>query len=278
MVSQDVCLSTLTSTTSGLPQRPRGRSSPSISCASWLASTGAGESTRRRYAGRHHARCAHRRHCRDSARPRRREAGRARGAGFLRRSPRRLAARPSILRAAGHQSHARPRGGPPGAGTVNSSTPFRGRYNLTLSEAFDIAADDGQVLREVVARECAAQGGDCAAIGIDIRTEARTQAAYYETLGRVQLRGVNLLMESLATVGERKTVVLLSGGMPSSDRIGGRPSLAESMLTIGAEAGTAMPTCTSFMWTTAFSTQAGRRWDRRRIRRLARPRCGTATC
>jgi hypothetical protein len=72
--------------------------------------------------------------------------------------------------------------------------------------------------------------------------EARAFAAYVDTAGQTSLRGVSLLLDTLALLPGRKTVVLMSGGMPASDRVGGRPSLTESMTTLGAEAGRANAT------------------------------------
>lgn len=114
--------------------------------------------------------------------------------------------------------------------------PFGGAFQLSLSEAIDISANDGDVLTRVAARECVGEDPGCRNA---IHLEAKAHAAYYEALGVVQLRGVSLLLDALATLPGRKTVVLLSGGLPASDRVGGRPNLAEAMMTIGAEAGQA---------------------------------------
>ena len=50
------------------------------------------------------------------------------------------------------------------------------------------------------------------------------------------LRGLSLLLQGLASLPGRKTVVLVSGGLISGDR-GGRPDLGDFMRSVGAEAG-----------------------------------------
>jgi len=50
------------------------------------------------------------------------------------------------------------------------------------------------------------------------------------------LRGFSQLLQGLASVPGRKTVVLVSGGLVSGDR-GGRPDLGDYMKSVGAEAG-----------------------------------------
>lgn len=123
---------------------------------------------------------------------------------------------------------------------IGTYQPYGGSFDLSVSEALDIAANDSDTFRSVRQRECIGRGDlDPVACARAVEMEAVSQASYYESQGVAQLRGVNLLLESLRMIDGRKTVVLLSGGMPSADRVGGRPVLAESMTTIGAEASAA---------------------------------------
>lgn len=128
---------------------------------------------------------------------------------------------------------------------IGNYVPFEGVFHMSVSEALDIAANDGDAFNRVFARECAAGNSDTVGsradptCGAGVRMEAHAYAAYFDTSGMTSLRGVSLLLDTLALLPGRKTVVLVSGGMPASDRVGGRPSLVESMATLGGEAGRA---------------------------------------
>lgn len=114
--------------------------------------------------------------------------------------------------------------------------PFAGVFELTLDEVIDITANDSTVLARVAARECVVNDATCRP---SIQGEASTEASYYESQALLGLRGLSLLLGGLTTLPGRKTVVLLSGGMLASDRVGSRPDLSGSMTLVGAEAATA---------------------------------------
>lgn len=109
----------------------------------------------------------------------------------------------------------------------------RGEFHMSLSEIIDINASDLQVFAKVVAREC--PKGDIICPD-DVRTEALALAAFLEMRIAQSLGGLQGLIEGLATVPERKTVVLVSGGLIANDRIGGRPDASGLTLAVGREA------------------------------------------
>jgi VWFA-related protein len=119
---------------------------------------------------------------------------------------------------------------------------FPGAFHLSVSEVIDINANDGETIARVFARECQGEalGGrpDPPCLPA-IHAEANAQAAYYESQGTLALRGLALLLQGLQGMSDRKTVVLLSGGMAAGDRVGGRPDLGGAISTVGAEAGAA---------------------------------------
>jgi VWFA-related protein len=125
---------------------------------------------------------------------------------------------------------------------VGQAQPFVGQYHLTASEATDIDANDEETFRRVVSRECTGEtnGGradlTCPPM---VHMEADAQAAYYESQSRVTLHGLDLLLQGLAGISGRKTVVFLSGGMVGGDRVGGRADLSAVMQEVGAKAGAA---------------------------------------
>ena len=120
---------------------------------------------------------------------------------------------------------------------VGQREAFPGAFHLTVSEVIDINANDGETVARVVARECRGEGDPTCPYAI--HAEANAEAAYYESQGTLALRGLSLLLEGLRGMHERKTVVLLSGGMAAGDRVGGRPDLSGSISSVGAEAAAA---------------------------------------
>jgi VWFA-related protein len=134
-----------------------------------------------------------------------------------------------------------------------------GSFDLSPSEAIDIAANDTNALYSVYARECLVQvgsncvdkdalwqgGGDNAlsaasssfsakdvtksACITNIKGQARDYAMYIEQMSAESFAGLSDLLKGLASVGGPKTVVLLSAGVLSSDRVGGRPDATSMM-------------------------------------------------
>jgi VWFA-related protein len=95
------------------------------------------------------------------------------------------------------------------------------RYKLSVSEVVHISAGDGQVLGQVVARECG-RGGTCKP---EIMMEANALSNFFEMQAINSLGGLRTIVRSLANVPGRKTLVVVSGGLLASDRIGGRPDI-----------------------------------------------------
>lgn len=101
-------------------------------------------------------------------------------------------------------------------------TPPDSSYHLSPSEIIDLSAGDKEVHSRVVERECM-ETKICPGA---IIMEARFLGSYYEAQARQSMNGLKALLGSLAPIPGRKTVVLLSGGLLSSDRIGGRPDVS----------------------------------------------------
>lgn len=115
-----------------------------------------------------------------------------------------------------------------------------GRYNLSASEIIDLSAGDREVLRVVQERECRGDAGPVCPSAIVM--EARSIGSELEGRARASLRGLSSLFESLSEVPGRKTVVLLTGGMMSADRVGGRPNITSVATAAGREAAKANAT------------------------------------
>jgi VWFA-related protein len=122
-------------------------------------------------------------------------------------------------------------------------------FHLTPSEAADIASEMDRaslsrmaggrgaslftpmVLRQVQARECPGSADQACAQGIVI--EADAQIRQIEDDVAESLAGLRMLLTLLADLPGRKTVVLLSGGLPVSDRSGGWHSDGSEVRSLG---------------------------------------------
>jgi hypothetical protein len=71
---------------------------------------------------------------------------------------------------------------------------------------------------------------------IEVLQEARGLALYFEMIAKQSLGRLRDLIRALGRLDRRKTLVLLSGGMPVSDRVGGRPDIGDLGILVGQEA------------------------------------------
>jgi VWFA-related protein len=109
-------------------------------------------------------------------------------------------------------------------------------FNLSLSEVVDITASDGDVLSRVVQRECARGDVLCAQ---QVRAEALAIGGIAELQIAQRFSGLSNLLGGLRRLPGRKTLVLLSGGLLSSDRASGRPNMRAQTQELGKEAAAA---------------------------------------
>ena len=111
-----------------------------------------------------------------------------------------------------------------------------GVFSLLPSEIIDITAGDGDTFARVVERECDPDDTSCPTA---VRQEASALAGYYETESQQRLSAISNLVYGLARIPGRKTVLMVSGGMMSSTRTGGRPDVTGIMGRIGEAAAAA---------------------------------------
>ena len=112
----------------------------------------------------------------------------------------------------------------------------RSQFHLSPSEVIDILAGDIDLIRAIARRECLPQPiyqTDCIRA---IPGDANIIVEAYESQASASIAAMRTLLAALHQDPHRKTVVLLSGGLLSSDRIGGRPDIATIVDRIGAEA------------------------------------------
>ena len=143
---------------------------------------------------------------------------------------------------------------------VGRSQNVPGEHNLTATEIIDITSEisrersgnrgfgpavpsnsslalidtgDGSALQRVQLRECGSVSSACADM---INTEASTMAYYLEGRATEGLNGLRSLIQLLNEQPGRKTVVLFSAGIPTSDRPGGRPDVGDLAKLLGQDA------------------------------------------
>ena len=109
-------------------------------------------------------------------------------------------------------------------------------FHLTMSEVVDIAAGNGDTFADVLARECNPRDPFSASCPGRIRAEVAVNSGYLESLASQSLGSLRDLVRGLTGLPGRKTLVVVSGGLASSDRAGGRPDVSGLVLNIGEEA------------------------------------------
>ena len=107
------------------------------------------------------------------------------------------------------------------------------RYALSKSEVVDISSGDNDTWNRVAARECVATDATCRRA---IRDEAISLAGYFEMQVAQSLGGLRHLVRGLSQLEGRKTLVIVSGGLFTSDRGGGRVNMNYEIQSVGREA------------------------------------------
>ena len=118
---------------------------------------------------------------------------------------------------------------------VGSYDPPSSRFHLAPLEVVDIEAGDIDLIKAIAKRECfpGVFQSECLR---SIPADANAMAAQYESVTAQCMDSLRRLFASLAQDPQRKTVVIVSGGMFASDRVGGRPDLTTLVETLGEDA------------------------------------------
>jgi VWFA-related protein len=130
---------------------------------------------------------------------------------------------------------------------------FGGEFVMSPSEAIDMAADDTFTFNSVVERECMvprkpgdtqtpnAQG--CVIADLNcvhrLRAEANAYVGWIESQSAESFGGLRDLLHQLASISGPKTVMLLSAGLMTADRVGARPDVQSMMSVAGKYAAAA---------------------------------------
>jgi VWFA-related protein len=118
---------------------------------------------------------------------------------------------------------------------IGSLAPPSSRFHLTPLEVVDIEAGDTELVKQVAKRECLPGIWQSECIK-SIPVDANSIASQYESNTQMCMNALRLLFTALGQDPQRKTVVIVSGGMFASDRVGGRPDLTALVETLGEDA------------------------------------------
>lgn len=118
---------------------------------------------------------------------------------------------------------------------IGSLNPPSSRYHLAPLEVVDIEAGDSDLVKQIAKRECypGIWQTECMK---SIPAEANSIASQYESNTQMCMDALRLLFTALDQDPQRKTVVIVSGGMFASDRVGGRPDVTTLVETLGEAA------------------------------------------
>jgi VWFA-related protein len=111
------------------------------------------------------------------------------------------------------------------------------QYQYSLSDAIDIAARDRDAFDRVVQRNCPVAG--------DLTCPPSVEGEVMETISILEMQaarslaGLRSVVDSVKGIPGRKTVVVLSAGIPSGDRSGARMYMRSDAVQAGKEAAAA---------------------------------------
>lgn len=108
------------------------------------------------------------------------------------------------------------------------------RADYSLSEAIDVAARDRDTLAQVVKRNCTDPNDRGCATGVEM--ELVETVSTLELQASRSLHGLREVVGALTGMEGRKTVIVLSAGIPSGDRTGGRLYMRSDAMQLGKNA------------------------------------------
>ncbi len=119
-------------------------------------------------------------------------------------------------------------------GTATSFSGTASAVRVSLGEAIDIRTGDSMTLDRVMDRECpGASGSGLQYCRQMVTMEAASIGMGAEMQATRSLWGLEAVIKGLAAVRERKTLVLVSAGLPVSDRIGMDLQLTQRVAELG---------------------------------------------
>lgn len=114
----------------------------------------------------------------------------------------------------------------------------RSRFGLTAADAITIRSRDAVGMADIIARACRldAINSSCAQ---EVRETGAMMADALEHQGMATIDGIHGLFDTLRILPGRKTLFLISAGLPTTNRPGGRPNLSAATEEIARRAASA---------------------------------------
>ena len=106
------------------------------------------------------------------------------------------------------------------------------RYQYNLAEAIDVAAGNPEALRRVSERNCPGNDPMCGRL---IETEMGELVSMLELQGARSFHGLREVVSAMRGIEGRTTLVLMSAGIPTGDRSGGRLYLRNDAIQAGKD-------------------------------------------
>jgi VWFA-related protein len=111
------------------------------------------------------------------------------------------------------------------------------QFQYSLSDAIDVAARDAETLNRVVERNCVSPGDQMCRTSVEM--ELYETVSLLEKQAARSLAAIRDVVASVRDMPARKTVVVLSAGIPSGDRSGARMYMRSDATQAGKEAAAA---------------------------------------
>ena len=100
---------------------------------------------------------------------------------------------------------------------------IRPRFNVSTTEAMLIKARDATTIRTVQMRECGLNSGIDCSTQVRMDAEQIVQELHRQASGSIS--GLHTALDAVATLPGRKTVLVISAGLPMSNRTGVEPNI-----------------------------------------------------
>lgn len=114
------------------------------------------------------------------------------------------------------------------------------QYNISATEAMMLRSKDSYTTKVVIDRECFKRALSVEVLcGQNVIQDAQRIADSLEQQGLVSIAGLRGIISGLAEVPGRKTLMVISAGLPMSSRPGGRPNLDVETTNIARQAASA---------------------------------------
>ncbi|MEX2272825.1 MAG: VWA domain-containing protein [Vicinamibacterales bacterium] len=111
--------------------------------------------------------------------------------------------------------------------------PPRPIRDISLAEAVDYSARDGMARAELFRRLCRSMDASCRQ---EIDQDVSGMVVAFESQAHRSISGLHSLMDAVREYPGRKIVVVISAGIPTTDRLGGRPDLRLEADSLGIRA------------------------------------------